>query len=80
MQASSEEWSSADWRILFEAAILELDKSKIVERIAEAERAIMDRMEELNHSEPSESEALMNALNAIHDLRKIANSDGQAQE
>jgi hypothetical protein len=80
MQASSKEWSSADWRILYEAAILELDKSKIVERIDEAERAIIDRMEELNHSDGSESEALMNALNAIHDLRKIANSDGQPQE
>jgi len=79
MQGSSEEWS-AGWRILYEAAILELDKSKIVDRIAEAECAILDRLEELNHSDGSESEALMNALNAIHDLRKITNSDGQPQE
>lgn len=42
-------------------------------RIAEAERAVMDRMEELNRSgEESESQALMNALNVLRDLRKMA--------
>jgi len=48
----------------------------MVERIAEAERAIMDRMENLNRCDGSESEALMNAL---RDLRKITTVDGQPQ-
>jgi len=53
------------WRLLQEAAILELDHSKMVERVAEAEHAIMDRMEDLKRSNGSESDALVNALHAL---------------
>ena len=69
------------WRILYEAAVLELDRDKLLQRITEAKDVIMDRMEDLNRSEDgAETEELMNALNALHDLRKMADSDGQSQE
>jgi len=79
MEADTRDWAFANWRLRCEAAILELDHSRMVERIAEAERAIMDRLEDLKRSDGSESEALMNALDALRVLRKIANSDGQPQ-
>jgi hypothetical protein len=67
---------ACDWRALYQAAILELDTRKIPARIAEAQRAIMDRMEDLNRSsDGSESQALINALNVLRDLRKMADSD-----
>ena len=69
------------WRTLYEAAVLELDRDKLLQRISEAQHAVMDRMEDLNRSEDRfESEALINALNALRDLRKMAASDGQSQE
>jgi hypothetical protein len=66
---------------LYEAAILELDRGQVLQRIAEAQRAIMDRMEDMNRSENGpESEALINALNVLRDLRKMADGKGQFQE
>ena len=38
------------WRALYEAAVLELDPAKIPARIAEAQRAVMNRMDDLNRS------------------------------
>ena len=61
------------WRALYEAAVLEFHHDKLLERIAEAKHAIMDRMEDLNRSEgDTENEELMNALTALGDLRRIA--------
>ncbi len=42
--------ASSRWRVLYEAAVLELDSKKLAALIAEAERAIMDRMEDLKRS------------------------------
>lgn len=72
---------SPPWRTLYEAAILELDCGQVLQRIAEAQRAIMDRMEDMNRSENgSESEALIKALNVLRDLRKMADGKGEFQE
>lgn len=61
------------WRILYEAAILEVDPNKILPCIAEAEGAVMDRIEDLKRSaEESEGQALLNALNVLRDLRHMA--------
>jgi len=70
----------AQWRTLYEAAVLELDHDKLRQRISEAKDAIMDQMEDLNRSEDGAAEELMNALTALRDLRKMADSDGQSQE
>jgi len=51
---------------------MELDRHKFLERITEAEHAIMDRLEDLNRSnDGSESEALTNALNALRDISQL---------
>ena len=73
--------ASAQWRTLYEAAVFETDRHKQSQRINEALHAIMDRMKGLSRSSEygSESAALIKALNALHDLRKMADSDGQSQ-
>ncbi len=69
----------AAWRPLYEAAVLELDPKQMAERIAQAERAIMNGMEDLNSGDGSESEALLNALNVVRDLGRMMDSDGKRQ-
>lgn len=65
--------ASPRWRILYEAAVLELDREKLELRIAEAERELTSRMQELRQAnDGSESEVLINALNVLRDLRKMA--------
>jgi len=61
------------WRTFYEAAVLELDANKQLELIAEAEHAIMDRMDDLNRStDGSERQMLENGLTVLGQLRKIA--------
>lgn len=60
------------WHTLYQAALFETDRSKIPDRIAEAERAILDRVEELfvvktDHIE--EDQVLDDALYALRALR-----------
>lgn len=76
MGTATSNQASPRWRILYEAAVLEVDRDKIQLRIAEAERAVMDRIEDLKRSgEESESHALLNALNVLRDLRKMASEE-----
>ena len=61
----------ATWRELYLGALFETDKHKILERIAEAERALLLREHELftrpqNHSE---REAVNIAIHSLHALR-----------
>ncbi|HEX6504389.1 MAG TPA: hypothetical protein VF011_14190 [Terriglobales bacterium] len=80
MKANSGDRASPHWRVLYRAAILEIDVNKLGPLIVEAQNAIMDRIEDLNHScDSSESGALMDALNVLRDLRRMADADGQAQ-
>jgi len=78
--ANTRSRASPRWRTLYEAAFLELDPDKLRHRITEAKNAIMDRMEDLDRSEDGAAEELMNALNALRGLRKMADNDGQWQE
>jgi len=72
MESDSTSDRTTKWRSLYEAAIMELDRHKFLERITEAEHAIMDRLEDLNRSnDGSESEALTNALNALRDISQL---------
>ncbi len=67
---------SLQWQVLYEAAVLELDRAKLLPRIAEAEHAIRMALEKSNPaSDGVEKEALGNALTVLHDLRQIANDD-----
>jgi hypothetical protein len=65
-----------EWRQLCQAAFFELDAVKLVERIAEARRAILDRVED-NFSKPSNGEqyALRNALETLNTLQELAERD-----
>ena len=62
----------AAWQTLFQAALFETDKRALPRRIAEAERAIMQRTKELFDSTGAsieEDEALDDALYALHALQ-----------
>jgi hypothetical protein len=67
------------WKKPYEAAILELDPTKLPRRISEAHQAILNRIEELL-TRPSDSEqhALNDALRNLRILRKMpeAGADG----
>ena len=61
------------WKELYEAAVLELDNSKLPGRIAKARCAIYDRAEEtLTSSLLAERRALNNALHALQILEQLA--------
>jgi hypothetical protein len=64
---------SSAWKHLYECAMLELDNSKLPERIAAAHRAIVERAEEIvtNHS-ADEHYALNDALRALQLLEQMS--------
>jgi hypothetical protein len=66
----------SEWRQLCQAAFLELDPIKLLERTAAARSAILDRIKE-NFSEPNNSEqyALREALETLSTLRELAERD-----
>jgi len=61
-----------DWRQLCQAALFETDAAKLLERIAHARNAILDRIED-GYSKPptSEQAALRDALAMLDSLRRI---------
>src|SRR5260370_9327130 len=61
------------WKQLCIAATLELDPSKLLQRIDEARRVVLDRIED-GFSKPADGEqlALRDALRTLSDLRTIA--------
>src|SRR2546430_12869906 len=64
--------SSEDWRVLYRAAILELDQSKIPQNIVDAEKAIVERARELfqrDGDNSDEKQALDDAMYFLHALR-----------
>jgi hypothetical protein len=64
---------SSTWKDLYECAMLELDKSKLPERIGAARRAIVDRAEEIvaNQSD-DENYSLNDALRALQLLEQLS--------
>jgi hypothetical protein len=62
--------NSLDWKLLYEAALLETDVTKLPERITTARSAILDRIEEsFTHALPGEHSAMDDAL---RNLRRLA--------
>ena len=74
MEAGTGERASPVWRVLYDAALLELDRTRLLQaRIPEAEREIGERIKHLNRvADASEAEALANALTVLPDLRRMA--------
>jgi len=72
---------SRSWRILYQAALFETERERIPQRIAEAERAVLERVKELffdttDHIE--EDQVLDDALYALRALRNCALSESKA--
>jgi hypothetical protein len=67
---------TSQWKQRYQAAILELDPAKLLQRIAEARSAVLDRIED-GFSKPSDGEQLAqrDALETLSTLRKIAECD-----
>lgn len=69
------------WQVLYHAALFETDRSKLPQRIAEAEKAILARVKELffvstDHIE--EDQILDDALYALRALRNCALPEASA--
>jgi len=61
------------WKEPYEAAILELDPTKLQRRISEAHEAILNRVEELlPRPSDSEQQAINDALRNLRILRKMS--------
>ena len=64
--------SELAWHVLYQAALFETDRSKVQERIAAAERAILVRIKELfvvTNDHIEEDQVLDDALYALRALR-----------
>jgi hypothetical protein len=60
---------AADWKAVYEAALLETDRNKLGDRIVAARTAILDRVEEcLTRSEQTDQIAMNNALRTLRRL------------
>jgi len=65
--------SNADWKRLYEAALLETDPSRLPERILLARKAIFERIEEsLREPVASEHHAMNEALRHLRRLAEMA--------
>ena len=65
---------SENWKVLFQSAMLELDKNKLAERIRDAQQAIVKHMEEFFKKEtttPDEHRMLYDALTSLRDLQRL---------
>ncbi len=74
---SSKPPQSTVWRDLYKAALFELDESKFSQRIADAEKALVERARELFHNggdNIEEEHALDDAMYALHALRNTFKS------
>jgi hypothetical protein len=68
---------SRNWQALYKAAIVEIDSTKLLDRIAEAKKAIVERARELFQASGNnfeEEQALDNAIWALHALHGTVKS------
>jgi hypothetical protein len=66
--------SHDNWRQLVQAAMLELDRTKLPERIRDAQQAIVNHMEGFFRKEtttPDEHQMLYDALTSLRDLQRL---------
>ena len=72
---SSSSLDSRAWKDLYKAALFEVDKTRLPDRIAQAEEALALRARELVHvagDNIEEGEALDDAVYALHALRNTS--------
>ena len=72
---SSKSPDSGAWRDLYKAALFEVDKTRLPDRIAQAEEALVVRARELFHmagDNIEEEQALDDTMYALHALRNTS--------
>ena len=71
----------SEWRRLCQIALLETDPVKLLERIADARNAVLDRIEDgFTKSQDGEQVALREALSMLDNLRRFtARQNGISQ-
>jgi len=72
---SSKSLDSGAWRDLYKAALFEVDNARLPERIAQAEKALARRAQELFHiagDNIEEEQALDDTMYALHALRNTS--------
>jgi|APPan5920702752_1055751.scaffolds.fasta_scaffold170540_1 hypothetical protein len=70
--------SHSNWKEVYIAAILEIDKDQILSRIHDAKMAICDRVEELGGGgTAAERVALKQAMKALSELQAVYQSESQ---
>jgi len=72
---SSTSLNSRAWRDLYRAALFEVDKTRLADRIAQAEEALVVRARELFHiagDNIEEEQALDDTMYALHALRNTS--------
>jgi hypothetical protein len=76
--ASPKSLDTGGWRKLYTAALFEVDKTRLPDRIAQAEEAVVLRARELFHvagDNIEEGEALDDAMYALHALRSTSQTN-----
>jgi len=67
------------WFEVYRVALLELDSSKVPERIALARQTLNARLQELHPSATAEQQAIYDALSTLHAVEVNEQSRGQTQ-
>jgi hypothetical protein len=78
MNTDSKSQDSGAWRNLYKAALFEIDKARLPERIAQAEEALVVRARELFHivgDNIEEEQALDDTMYALHALRNTSRTN-----
>jgi hypothetical protein len=70
--------AASEWKHLYEAAVLELDRTRLLRRIEEARHAILQCLASMDPEDRVHAEPLTNALQVLQDLRRIGSEDGKA--
>jgi hypothetical protein len=69
------------WKELVEIAIFEVDPDNVSRRIQEAQDAIMDEIEDsFQAASSSERQSLIDAMNSVHELRRVSEKPGWKSE
>jgi hypothetical protein len=65
------------WKELYQAALVEVQPEELRRRLAAAEKAICQRVEELRQTDTGSGEELRAINDALRALRALAQSEGQ---
>lgn len=80
-QRSARRYAKRDWEKLYRAAVLESDRSRLRQRIEDAEGAILERSQELERPPGNHDKEQLATQQALHILRWLRqNGDGRDKD